>query len=62
MNDENPFSPPEQDAPPPSSGSGTPPEQQRWPIRTIRGTLEALGADGGRRQHLVISRVEPPAP
>ena len=30
MNDDNPFSPPEQDAPPPS-GSGTPPERQRWP-------------------------------
>ncbi len=31
MNDENPFSPPEQDAPPPPTGSGTPAELQRWP-------------------------------
>ncbi len=31
MNDETPFSPPEQDAPLPPSGSGTTPELQRWP-------------------------------
>jgi len=31
MTDEHPFSPPEQDAPPPPTGSGTPPERQRWP-------------------------------